>query len=78
MPNASFTMRLGVRVERYTLSFVFSTYLTAENTYSKGIKSRLYGGRNTNRAPTSFQGDEYLHCPSQLYRSGVVPVKWKY
>ena len=50
--NASCTMRLGVGVDVYTLSFAFNVALTFENTSSNGIKSGLYGGRNTNRAPT--------------------------
>ena len=38
MPNASFTMRLGVRVEKYALSFA---YITFENASPKGIKHYL-------------------------------------
>ena len=51
MLKANFTMRLGVVVERYTLSLAFRAAFTFENA-SRGIRSGVYGGRNTSRAPT--------------------------
>jgi len=49
--NASLTMISGGDEAMYTLSLALRMLFTLEKT-SSGIKSGLYGGRNTRRAPT--------------------------